>query len=240
MDGAEVLVPAQAVFLFCNLDEPDLFLAGGSTGLASGNSLDEAKVAALTEILERDAEATTPFSRARCFTLRSRDPRIQSLLEDYAARGIRVQFQDITTELGLPVYQCFVTAHDGSVARATGANLNGARAALAALTETPWPYVWAQPAPFGKASGPGLAGLPERVLEDLPDYSLPSAEANRRLLECVLAGHGRSPLYVELTRADLDLPVVRALIPGLELNAEWDRFSRPSLRLFARYAAMYR
>lgn len=240
VDGAEVLVPAQAVFLFCNLDEPDLFLAGGSTGLASGNSLDEAKVAAITEILERDAEATTPFSRARCFTLRSRDPRIQSLLEDYAARGIRVQFQDITTELGLPVYQCFVTAHDGSVARATGANLNGARAALAALTETPWPYVWAQPAPFGKASGPGLAGLPERVLEDLPDYSLPSAEANRRLLECVLAGHGRSPLYVELTRADLDLPVVRALIPGLELNAEWDRFSRPSLRLFARYAAMYR
>ena len=126
------------------------------------------------------------------------------------------------------------------MARATGANLNGARAALAALTETPWPYVWAQPAPFGKASGPGLAGLPERVLEDLPDYSLPSAEANRRLLECVLAGHGRSPLYVELTRADRDLPVVRALIPGLELNAEWDRFSRPSLRLFARYAAMYR
>lgn len=239
VDGGEVLVPAQAVFLFCNLDEPGLFLAGGSTGLASGNSLDEARVAALTEILERDAEATTPFSRARCFTLRSRDPRIQSLLEDYAARGIRVQFQDITTELGLPVYQCFVTAHDGSVARATGANLNGARAALAALTETPWPYVWAQPAPFGKASGPGLAGLPERVLEDLPDYSLPSAEANRRLLECVLAAHGRSPLYVELTRADLNLPVVRALVPGLELNAEWDGFSRPSLRLFARYAGMF-
>ena len=240
VDGAEVLVPAQAVFLFCNLDEPGLFLAGGSTGLASGNSLDEAKVAAITEILERDAEATTPFSRARCFTLRSRDQRIQSLLEDYAARGIRVQFQDLTTELGLPVYQCFVTALDGTVARATGANLNGARAALAALTETPWPYVWARPAPFGKASGPGLAALPERVLEDLPDYSLPSAEANLRLLESVLAGHGKSPLYVDLTRTDLNLPVVRVLIPGLELTAEWDSFSRPSLRLFARYAAMYK
>ena len=195
-------------------------------------------MAAITEILERDAEATTPFSRARCFTLRSRDQRIQSLLEDYAARGIRVQFQDLTTELGLPVYQCFVTALDGTVARATGANLNGARAALAALTERP--YVWASPAPFGKASGPGLAALPERVLEDLPDYSLPSAEANLRLLESVLAGHGKSPLYVDLTRTDLNLPVVRVLIPGLELTAEWDSFSRPSLRLFARYAAMYK
>lgn len=161
-------------------------------------------------------------------------------MEDYAARGIRVQFQDLTTELGLPVYQCFVTALDGTVARATGANLNGARAALAALTETPWPYVWARPAPFGKASGPGLAALPERVLEDLPDYSLPSAEANLRLLESVLAGHGKSPLYVDLTRTDLNLPVVRVLIPGLELTAEWDSFSRPSLRLFARYAVMYK
>lgn len=237
--GDRVLVPAQAVFLFCNLDEPGLFLAGGSTGLAAGNTLDEARVAALTEIVERDAEATTPFSRARCFTLTSRDQRIQALLDDYAARGIRVQFQDITTELGLPVYQCFVTAHDGTVARATGAGLNGARAALAALTETPWPYVWARPAPYGKASGPGLAGLPERVLEDLPDYSLGSAAADRLLLESALTAHGKAPLYVELTRADLDIPVVRAIVPGLELNAEWDRFSRPSRRLFARYMAMY-
>ena len=237
-DGRSVLVPAQAVFLFCNLDEPGIFLAGGSTGLASGNTLDEAKQAALTEIIERDAECTTPFSRTRCFTLASRDARVQALLDDYAARGIRVQFQDITTEFGLPVYQCFVTGQDGKVARATGANVSGPRAALAALTETPWPYVWAQPAPFGKASGPGLAGLPIRYLEDLPDYDLGSATANVRLLEQLLAAHGRQPLYVDLTRADLDLPVLRAIVPGLELNAEWDRFSRPSRRLFGRYALM--
>ena len=94
------------------------------------------------------------------------------------------------------------------MARATGANLNGARAALAALTETPWPYVWARPAPFGKASVPGLAALPERVLEDLPDYSLPSAEANLRLLESVLAGHAK-PLYGS---DPTDLNPVRVLI----------------------------
>ena len=237
-DGSTTLVPAQAVFLFCNLDEPGLFLAGGSTGLASGNTLDEARQAALTEILERDAECTTPFSRTRCFTLASRDERIQALLDDYAARGIRVQFQDITTEFGLPTYQCFVSGRDGSVARATAANLSGPRAALAALTETPWPYVWAQPAPFGKASGSGLAGLPTRFLEDLPDHDLGSATANVRLLEMLLTAHGRPPLYVDVTRADIDLPVVRAIIPGLELNAEWDRFSRPSRRLFGRYAIM--
>ena len=137
--GKSGLVPTQAVFLFCNLDEQAIFLAGGSTGLASGSVMDGAKVSALTEILERDAEATTPFSRGRCFTLASRDRMIQSLLDDYAARGIRVQFQDLTTEFGLPVYQCFVTAPDGRVARATAGKLSGPAACLAALTATPWP-----------------------------------------------------------------------------------------------------
>lgn len=234
--GGEVLVPAQAVFLFCNLDEPSLFLAASSTGLASGNTVEEARLAALTEIVERDAEATTPYKRNRCFVLRSRDARIQSLLDDYAACGIHVQFLDLTTELGVPVYQCFVHSRDGSVARATGAGLCGPRAALAALTETPWPYSLAQghrPRP----SGAGLGGLPVRFLEDLPDYSLPSPQACCRLLENTLAEHGIPPLYVNLTRKDLDIPVVRALVPGLCLASDWDNFSLPALRLFARYWA---
>lgn len=226
-----VLVPAQAVFLFLNLDEPSLFLAGGSTGLASGNIMEEARVAALTEIIERDAEATTPFHKDRCFRLASRDPRLQALLDDYAARGIQVQFQDITTELGVPVYQCFVMSPRGRVARATGAHLCGSRAALAALTETPWPY------PNGGPTGPALRDLPVRMLEDLPDYSLPSPHDSLRLLEATLRAHGRTPIYVNLTRDDFAIPVVRAIIPGLELNADWDRFSRPSLRLMARRQA---
>ena len=227
--GTRVLVPAQAAYLFCNLDEQALFMAGGSTGLASGNTLDEAKVAALTEIIERDAEATTPFSRARCFTLKSRDERIQALLDDYAARGIHVQFQDITTALGLPCYQCFVMHRRGQVARATAAKLDGAAAALAALTETPYPY------PYGEPSGPGLRGLPERVLEDLPSYRLESPAREVAMLERLFAAHGRQVLYVEMTRADLGLPVVRAIVPRMELTAEWDGFSRLPPRIFASY-----
>lgn len=237
--GAAVLVPAQAVLLFCNLDEPSLFVSVGSTGLASGNTMDEAVVSALTELVERDAEATTPFVRSQCFTLRSRDTRLQSLLDDYAACGIRVQFQDVTTELGLPAYQCFVQGQDGSLARATAASLCGQRAALAALTETPWPYSTTTQTP-PQPSAPGLQGLPVRNLEDLPDYSMPSAAAERRLLENLLSAQGRTPLYVNLTRRDFDIPVVRAIVPGLVATAERDRFSRPDVRLFARYQALFR
>ncbi len=49
------LVPVQFVYLFANLEEQSLFSAPGSTGLASGNTLEEAKVHALGEVIERDA-----------------------------------------------------------------------------------------------------------------------------------------------------------------------------------------
>lgn len=231
--GAGVLVPAQCVYLFWNLDEAALMYAPGSTGLAAGNTLDEAKVAALTEILERDAEATTPFTPQNCFRLRSRDTRLQSLLDDYTARGIQVQFQDITTEFGVPCYQCFVRGHKGSLARATGANLKGARAALAALTEVPYPY------PHGPRSGPALPHLPERVLEELPDFSLESPSRNLALLESLLHAHGLSPLYVEISRKDLHFPVVRAVVAGLELGAEFDSYTRIPARLYRNYLALF-
>lgn len=231
--GHCVLVPAQSVYLFCNLDEAALCMSPGSTGLASGNSLAEAKAAALTEILERDAEATVPYDRSRCFTLRSRDARLQSLLDDYAARGIHVQFLDLTSEWGVPCYQAFVMGARGELFRATGAGLSGERAALSALTEVPYPY------PGGAPSAPPLRALPERLLEELPDYRLESPTRHVQLLETVLARRGHRPLYVELTREDLEFPVVRAIIPGLELTPEVDGFSRIRPRLFRNYLRHY-
>lgn len=231
-DGRTVLVPAQAAGLFCNLDEPALFTAPGSTGLASGTTPDEAKEAALTEILERDAEATVPYRRSRCFLLNSEQEPLAALLEDYAARGIEIRFQDLANEFGLPVYSAFVVGRRGKIARACGAGLSGRRAVIAALTETPYPY------PNGPPSGPGLRGLPERTAESLPDFDQGSAAANRALLEKLLLAHGCEPLYVDLTRADLGFPVVRALAPGLETGAA-DPAARISRRLLRNYRSMF-
>lgn len=231
-EGMTVMVPAQAVYLFCNLDEVSVCEHVGSTGLASGDSPAMAKLGALCEILERDAHASTPFRQSDCFELQSRDPVIQALLDDYRWRGIRVQFQDISNEFGLPAYRAFVRGHDGSIAQATGAGLCGARAVIAALTETPWPYVWAKPVPA--PSGPGLQDLPFKMLEDLPDYSLPTLDASLAMLEHALISCGHKPVYVDISRADLSLPVYRAFIPGLAIDPELD--GGPSSRLLARCA----
>ncbi len=229
-----VWVPAQCVFLFCNLDEITLFSGLGSTGLASGSSLPQAKLNALLEAIERDAEAVSPFHVTSCFTLRADHPQVAGLLADYAAKGIHIQFQDLTTELGVPCYKCFVNGVDGTIRKGTGAHLDGKRALLAAMTETPYPY------PYGPASGPGLEGLPTVRFEDLPTYATGDAAYDLNLLETLLNANGYSPVYVDLTRSDLRIPVVKALIPGLELVGDFDRFARVSERLYANYLEMFR
>lgn len=219
--GERILVPAQAVYLFANLDEANIFEHIGSTGLGSGMTPESAKLSALLEVIERDSHATMPFLPSHCFELYSNDPVIGSLLADYRWRGIKIQFQDITTELGVPCYRCFVHDKRGNVAQATAASLSGKRAALAALTETPWPYSWATPVPA--PSGAGLPNLPGFLLEGLPDYSQPSPADSLALLESTLMACGLMPVYVDLTRPDLGIPVYRAFVVGLENDVELEK-----------------
>lgn len=116
------------------------------------------------------------------------------------ACGISVQFQDITTEFGLPVYHSALSW--------------GATAALPVPREPtlmdsgrPWRRLPDALAVFNVSKHAALAFRPRpcgtaqvRFLEDLPDYSLASPADNCRLLEAVLADHGRNPLYVDITK----------------------------------------
>lgn len=213
-DGEEVWTPARAVFLFCNLDEPRVFADSGSTGLASGATDAGARLVGLTEVIERDSGVAEPFNENQCFELRSRDSVVQSLLDDYRRRKIYPRFQDITGETGLPAYRCVVVGADGSVAQATAANLSGAKAAISALTETPWPYSWANPLAAGKPSRPPRPGTPIRFLEALPSYDLGDSVANLKLLEDCLRSLGKTAIYVDISREDLSFPAVRVFVPG--------------------------
>ncbi|NLV97802.1 MAG: YcaO-like family protein [Desulfovibrionales bacterium] len=220
-----VLVPLQCVYLFSNLDEIQLFSALGSTGLASGNTPEEAKVSGLTEIIERDCELTSVFTDQQCFRLTSRNPEAAELLAAHQAQGIDVIFQNLTSEIGVPCYKSFVRTKEGTLIKATGAGLSGQRAALSALTETPYPY------PHGPSSAQG-PDLPMRSLEDLPDYSTGSARGDLFLLEALLKEQGYHPLYANLTKKEVGLPVYRCLVPGLEIATDFDQFSRISPRIW--------
>jgi ribosomal protein S12 methylthiotransferase accessory factor len=226
------LVPVQFVYLFANLEEQSLFSALGSTGLASGNTLEEAKVHALGEVIERDAEAVTPFDLSRCFRLEARDERIAKLLRDYEECNLHVWFMDCTPEFGVPCYKAIVTGRHGDVNKGMGAGLSGPRAAISAMTEIPYPFP-------GPATREAPAGLPVRVLEDLPDLSTGSAEGDLLVLEETLLANGHPPIYADLTRKDLGIPAVRAIVPGLEWVSDFDRFSRLPPRLYANYLRLF-
>jgi len=225
----DVLVPFQCVFLFANLDEPALFSGLSSTGLASGAGPAGARLSALMEVVERDAESVGFYDPGRCFHLAADDPFVAGLLEDYRARGIGVFFQDITGFTGIPCYKALVRNADGTVAKGTGAHLDGRYALLSALTEVPYPY------PGGPPSKPGPEELPVRRFEALPNFSDGRPAQDLLLAEAVLLENGYRPIYVDITRADLQFPVVRALVPGLEIMADFDRFSRFGPRHFAAF-----
>ena len=147
----QIYLPIQLVFLFCNLDEISLFSAPGSTGLAAGNTLNEAKVSALCEVLERDALAVQAFDLDTCFRIKTEDKHCNTLLEAYERCGINVWFQDISNEFGIPCYRSFVVGREGDIHSASGCGLCAKRALLSAMTETPFPFNGISPSLESKA-----------------------------------------------------------------------------------------
>jgi ribosomal protein S12 methylthiotransferase accessory factor YcaO len=224
-----IFIPAQCVFLFCNLDEIKLFTALGSTGLGAGVALAGAKLSALNEVIERDSEGTTPFDRALCFEIETQDERLAALLDSYRLNGIHIQFQDLTPPMGLPCCKCFVVAADGRIAKGTGAHLDARQALLSALTEVPFPF------PGSPPSRPAMAGLVRVPVEALPSYSSGTPLQDLRTLETLVFANGFRLIYADITRQDVGLPVVRALVPGMEILADFDRHSRVHPRLYANY-----
>ncbi len=222
-------VPAQLVFLFANFDEMSLTDGLPSTGLGAGNTVDEARLSGLLEVLERDAEKVVPYREERRFLLAAEDPKVNDIIEGMRRKGIQIQFLDLTQEFGIPCYKAFIQGPGGVILKGSAANLDGKRAAVSAMTEIPYPY----PYWFGSAVPPESS----RVLryEDFPDFSSGDASRDLQLLEKVLSRNGYHPIYVDLTRDDLEIPVVKVLVPGLELTSVLDRFSPLSLRKFGHY-----
>jgi YcaO-like protein with predicted kinase domain len=223
-----IYVPAQLIFLFSNLDEISLTSSLPSTGLAAGNTLEGAKVHALLEVIERDAERVVPYVQGNSFLLECEEQPVKDILQHCMKEGVHVQFLDITSEFGIPCYKAFIQGPHGEILKGSAAHLDGKRAAVSALTEVPYHSSWFRPMSVSN-------GLNQVPYQDLPDYSSGDVSQDLALMERVLIANGYSPIYADLTREDLDIPVVKTLIPGLEMFSEFDQFSPLSLRQFGHY-----
>jgi ribosomal protein S12 methylthiotransferase accessory factor len=138
-----VLVPASLTYLPLYVDDVERearITATTSTGLACGNTLEEAILSAMGEVVERDSLV--------CFWL-NRMPvtRIivdegSGIFESYTTRlskpGLEYQICEVTTDLGIPTVFTLLTGNstDGPMVNAgSQANLSPTRATLKSLVE---------------------------------------------------------------------------------------------------------
>ena len=231
----KIYIPAQFAFLISsgNFDEIELYTQGTtSNGLASGNTMEEAKLCALLEYIERDSEKVMLFSPDRHFLLEAEDPIINKTLNMWKKKGVNIQFLDLTSEIGVPCYKAFFIHTKGGFSRGWGAHLDGKIAINRALCELTSPYFLS-----GDYSTKPLTEEVQRTIkyEELPNYSTGNVNNDLLILEKLLIMNGLNPIYVNLTKKDLDIPAVRAIIPGMEMLPDLDKYSNFIKRQFRDY-----
>ena len=230
----DIKIPIQTSYLFVNMPEPGLFSSLDSTGLAAGDTKERAMLKGLFEAIERDCEYSFPFDLHSCFRLVSDDEKINEILDSCRAKGIDFFFQDISSELGVPVYKAFVYGSDNIIYKGCSGHLDGKKAILDALYEVPYPTL--NNPPSRRIS----YDLEERKFEDLPDYSTGTMAGDLEFIEDLLTKNNIHPVFSEITRKDLDIPVYRIIVPGFEISGDFDQYYRISQRQFKRLKTIFK
>jgi ribosomal protein S12 methylthiotransferase accessory factor len=222
-----VLVPAPAG------DQPALF-GWTSNGLASGNTIDEATLHALLEVLERDAIALDLAQPSRrCWPLHTLPEPFRGWAQDWSAMGIALRIRHLDSAFGLPCFEAEITAagpHGAQVARGWGLHLDRQVALSRAVTEAAQSRLHARRY-AGRAGGTSRnrAGLPtgEAAGHDIDGSSVPSlpcsdiASALALLLGRLEAQGLHGVLRRRMTlampgQAATTLQVVKVIVPGCE------------------------
>ena len=217
-------------------------LRGCSNGVAAGNSVDEALLQGLLELVERDSVALWWYSRAHRPGIdldATDDPRVRAAIAPLRARGRDVWVLDITSDLGIPAMVALTaTPEGGRILMGFGAHVDPVIAVVRALTEvcqsesgiSDWRRE-STPEGVPEIEGEWLAAVTTATDPWLAQHgSVPLASAStlnlHESLDAVLVALSKAGLeawWMDLTRSDIGLPVVRTVVPGL--RHFWNRFA---------------
>lgn len=209
--------------------QPPLFVKS-TNGLASGNTVDEAALHGLCEVIERDAIGRASPN----VTARPIDPdllqnsTVSYLVGDLTLRGNTVGLFDLTSRLGVPCFAATVGG-DGFAPRlfaGFGCHPDSAVAALRAITEAvqnrvtliagtrddlpAWRYDQ-----LSSQSAQGVTAK-SRTIPGVKRFSGDFHETVVHLARTVQGLTGYEPLLVRLTPTDCPIHVVRVITPGLQ------------------------
>jgi len=215
------------------------FFYGGfhtdSNGCAAGNTREEAIVQGFLELVERDAYAIWWYNRlqrAEVDLKQFEDSYVRDLQNQFADAGRRLWVLDVTSDLDIPAYVAIMYwMQDGreNIEFGSGAHFDRRIALLRSLTElTQFMSVGMMGGASGEKSS--LDGVTPVRLEDHPflipaDHPIipptPGLKVHDNTRDQVNAcveittRAGYDFLVLDQTRPDVEVPVVRVLVPGL-------------------------
>jgi ribosomal protein S12 methylthiotransferase accessory factor len=213
---------------------PEQIIHADSNGCAAGNTREEAIVQGFLELVERDSYAIWWYNRLKQKEVdlaEFDDSYIHDLKSQLADTGRKVWAIDITTDLGVPTFVAMsYSDKDGVefVEYGSGAHFDARIAMLRSLTEL---NQFLSIGLLGARDNPGQQeGEPFR-LQDHP-YHLPAGrgalpaglgaefgklDTREQVLACVDIAKraGLDFLVLDQTRPDIDVPVVRVIVPGM-------------------------
>jgi len=206
-----------------------------SNGCAAGNTREEAIVQGFLELVERDAYAIWWYNRLRRAELdlsHFEDSYVRDMQMQFADAGRKIWVLDITSDLGIPTYVAimhWMQNGQENIEFGSGAHFDRRVALLRALTEL---SQFLSIGMMGGASGekPSLDGITPLRLENYP-FLLPSENpvlppaagltlhdnTRDQVNACVEIARraGMDFLVLDQTRPDVEVPVVRVLVPGM-------------------------
>jgi ribosomal protein S12 methylthiotransferase accessory factor len=205
-----------------------------SNGLASGNTVAEALVHGLCEVVERDGlwrYRGRHSDPERCVDPATVDSRLaRQLIERFTQAGMRMRIVDETGPTGLPCFQVLLTHAESSAwYDGSGCSTSRTTALLRALTEAAQSRLShiagsrddltrrSYRAALGPQAGDDPA--PRRSFRSAPNLPMqPLSTAVRDIVGRIYAVTGMAPLAVDLARPSFGLPVVLVVAPGLRLD----------------------
>jgi bacteriocin biosynthesis cyclodehydratase domain-containing protein len=225
------------------------YIMGCSNGNASGNNLEEAVLQGFCELAERDAVALWWYNRLRKprVALESfEEPYLLNLMHYYRTLGREAWALDITSDLGIPVFVAASRLCAGPEERilfGLGCHLD-ARVALqrafaelnqmlamgqqgedpSVTIEDAETLSWFKNATLGNQHylAPDETAASKRF-EDYPSLSTGDLLEDIHLCRRIVEERGMEMLVLDQTRPEIQMPVVKVIVPGL--RHFWARFA---------------
>jgi thiazole/oxazole-forming peptide maturase SagD family component len=231
-------LPTGLLYLRYHANRETATTIGDSNGNAAGNTIEEAILQGFLELVERDSTALWWYNRLR------RPPIdldsigtgwLPDLRREYERRGRELWVLDLTSDLGIPVFAAVsrrVDAGPETILVGLGAHLDAQVAATRALTELNQMLASVDAPEVGQSAREGVSSwlLEARLSEQA--YLAPSTEPPRSLrtfahpevrdlgdavtwCQALVHRHGLEMLVLDQTRPDVEIPVVKVIVPGL-------------------------